>query len=482
MSYFLGVDMGTSSIKATLLNDRGEILLTERLPVELICPGEGMYEVDAVKTWWNGFVAICRKIQSRADLSSVRAVCVSSVCGSFVPVDADFNPLYNAILYGIDTRALKQIAFLNEKCGPDYLREHVGGVFNTHSIIPKILWLKEHCPEVYDQCRYFVASNNFVTARLTGEARWDYPTAAGARLVDFPTMGTLEEVLAGNGLHPEKIPSFDWPLATLGEVTRAAAEETGLSAGTAVVVGACDINSEAMAIGAINPGDLVVVYGSTISTLLTVDRFLTLSGFNPGVSVLEGSYRLGAASSAGARSVAWVDEIVGKDYRLDPEEGPTGIIMLPYIDGARTPFHNPHASGVFFGLRRTNQKSDLYRAAREALGFEVAATVDKLSSVYPVPKTIKAMGGMANDHALMQIISNVTGMSQQVYQGIDASYGAALFAMGSELPLSEINDLPGVRKFRQPSPTFTPDEAIHGLYQPLSEKYQRLYASLLELF
>src|SRR5690606_9376500 len=108
----------------------------------------------------------------------------------------------------------------------------------------------------------------FVTARLTGEARWDYPTAAGARLVDFPTMGTLEEVLAGNGLHPEKIPSFDWPLATLGEVTRAAAEETGLSVGTAVVVGACDINSEAMAIGAINPGDLVVVYGSTISTLL----------------------------------------------------------------------------------------------------------------------------------------------------------------------------------------------------------------------
>lgn len=119
---------------------------------------------------------------------------------------------------------------------------------------------------------------------------------------------------------------------------------------------------------------------------------------------------------------------------------------------------------------------------REALGFEVAATVDKLSSVYPVPKTIKAMGGMANDHALMQIISNITGLSQQVYRGIDASYGAALFAMGSELPLSEINDLPGVRKFRQPSATFTPDEAIHGLYQPLSEKYQRLYASLLELF
>ena len=148
---------------------------------------------------------------------------------------------------------------------------------------------------------------------------------------------------------------------------------------------------------------------------------------------MEGSYRLGAASSAGARSVAWVDEIVGKDYRLDPEEGPTGIIMLPYIDGARTPFHNPHASGVFFGLRRTNQKSDLYRAAREALGFEVAATVDKLSSVYPVPKTIKAMGGMANDHALMQIISNVTGMSQQVYRASMDSW-RGLFAMGQNFP------------------------------------------------
>ena len=482
MHYFLGVDMGTSSIKATLLDEEANILFTKKIAVQLINPAEGIYEIDPIKTWWQGFTSICAGIKAEVDLHSVKAVCVSSVCGSFVPVDQNFNPLYNAILYGIDTRAKKQVAFLNEKYGEEYLREHLGGLFNTHSVIPKFLWLKENYPDLYQECRYFVESNNFVTARLTGTARWDFPTAAGTRLVDFQTMNIPEKILSDNGLDQGKIPDFSWPTAKIGEVHHTAATATGLKAGTTVVQGACDINAEAMAIGAINPGDLVFVYGSTISSLLTIERYITLKGFNPGMSILENTYRLGGASSSGARFIDWMDQLIGESYSINRADLPTGILILPYLDGARVPFDNPLAKGVFFGVHRKTEKKDFYLAAREAIGYEVGLLLDKLNSVYPVSGTIKAMGGLTNDQALMQMISDITGKKQKVYKGIDASFGDALLALTTSYSLIEIDQLVNVRKVRNPSTIFTPDETMHQAYQPLVGKYNRLYENLKELF
>lgn len=482
MSYFLGVDMGTSSIKAMVIDEQANILFTRRIPVQLINPAEGFYEIDSLKTWWQGFCSLCAELKTEVDISAVKAVCISSVCGSFVPVDQNFNPLSNAILYGIDTRAQQQVAFLNNKYGEEYLREHLGGLFNTHSVIPKFLWLKENHPDLYQKCRYFVASSNFVTARLTGTACWDFPTAAGTRLVDFTTMNVPEKILNENGLDQAKIPSFNWPITKAGEVRPRAAEVTGLKPGTSVILGACDINAEAMAIGAINPGDLVFVYGSTISSLLTIERYITLKGFNPGMSILENTYRLGGASSSGARFIDWMDQLIGESYSINGTDLPTGILILPYLDGARVPFDNPLAKGVFFGVDRKTGKKEFSYAAREAIGYEVGLLLDKLNTVYQASDTLKAMGGLTNDHSLMQIISDITGKKQHVYRGIDASFGDALLAMAESYSLREIDRLEKVKKARTPSVTFAPDERMHQLYQPLINKYSQLYENLKELF
>ena len=161
---------------------------------------------------------------------------------------------------------------------------------------------------------------------------------------------------------------------------------------------------------------------------------------------------------------------------------PTGILILPYLDGARVPFDNPLAKGVFFGVHRKTEKKDFYLAAREAIGYEVGLLLDKLNSVYPVSGTIKAMGGLTNDQALMQMISDITGKKQKVYKGIDASFGDALLAMTTSYSLTEIDQLVNVKKVRNPSTIFTPDETMHQAYQPLVGKYNRLYENLKELF
>jgi len=482
MNYFLGMDMGTSSIKVTLVDETAQIICSHKLAVNLINPAEGFYEIDPLGTWWKKFKDLCSMLKVEVDLKEIKAVCVSSVCGSFVPVDGNLNPLYNAILYGIDTRSQQQVSYLNAKYGEEYLREHLGGVFTTHSIIPKILWLKEKRPDIYKNCRYFVESNNFVTSYLTGRVAWDYPTAAGTKLVDFRTMILPEKIFDDNELDVKKIPDFTWPTTKLGEVHRQAAIETGLREGTAVMMGGCDINAEALAVGAVYPGDLVIVYGSTISSLLTTENYLNLRGFTPGMSVLEDTYRLGAATSSGARFIQWVDDFLEEEYKIRQDDLPTGILMLPYLDGARAPFDNPLARSVFFGISRQSEKKDFFAAAREAIGYEIRLLLEKMGAVYPVPDTINSMGGLVNDPVLMQIVSDITGKKQNIFTGIDASYGDALLAMLSQYKMEELNQLENVKKARKPSRFIEPNPGLVQSYIPLVEKYNRLYESLKNLF
>jgi len=479
---YLGVDMGTSSIKATLLDEKGAIADRSRVESIVVSPEEGFFEVEAEKNWWLGFKkalgSICRDI----DVKRIEALCISSVCGTFVPVDQELRPLYNAILYGIDTRATNQIERLNDFFGKEYLKNHLGGEFTTHSVIPKALWLKENRPETYEKTFRFVESSNFVSGRLTGRTAWDFPTAAGTRLLDFKTRELPKEIIRKAGLDESKFPGLSWPLTTIGRVSASSSSETGLSDGIPVVTGACDINGEAMACGGINPGDLVVVFGSTTSTLFTTSELHLLDGFTPGVSILEGTYRLGAATSSGGRFVGWMKGLLRSETVGERDEGPTGIIVLPYIDGARAPYDNPSARGVIFGLQKTDDRDKLFKASLESLGYEIDLLIRKLETVSHVPNKIHVLGGMTASRLLLQIVANITGRELYVYGDIDASYGDAIMAMTAHRAYSEITEFDAVKEQRNKSVRITPDPGLHSKYKVLSQKYEALYSSIKDIF
>ncbi|HNS35576.1 MAG TPA: FGGY family carbohydrate kinase [Mesotoga infera] len=479
---YLGVDMGTSSIKATLLDERGAIVERSRVESTVISPEEGFFEVEAEKNWWLGFRKVLGSICRDIDVKRIEALCISSVCGTFVPVDNELKPLYNAILYGIDTRATNQIERLNRFFGNEYLKNHLGGEFTTHSVIPKILWLKENRPETYEKTFRFVESNNFVSGRLTGKTTWDFPTAAGTRLLDFESRELPKEIIRKAGLDENKFPGLSWPLSIIGRVDASSSEETGLSNGIPVVTGACDINGEAMACGGINPGDLVVVFGSTTSMLLTTGELHLLDGFTPGASILEGTYRLGAATSSGGRFVGWIKELLHSEIGGDRDEGPTGIIILPYIDGARAPYDNPSARGVIFGLQKTDDRNKLFKASLESLGYEIDLLLRRLKTVSHVPNKIHVLGGMTASRLLLQIVANITGRELYVYRDIDASYGDAIMAMTAYHAYSDITELDSIKEQRNNSTKIVPDQELHSKYRVLSQKYEALYSSIKDIF
>ncbi|MDR2179471.1 MAG: hypothetical protein LBP21_04120 [Synergistaceae bacterium] len=457
--YYLGVDMGTSFTKGTLVDEEGRVALRVRRESSVSNPQEGFFEVDAEKVWWKNFLWVCERVLSEFPASSIRALCVSSVCGSFVPVDEGFRPVHNAVLYGIDRRSESLVGVLNARYGEEFLQKRLGNAFSTHSVLPKILWLKMNRPEVYSRAVHFLSSFNFISARLTGVPAWDIPTAYGALMLDGETEAVPQWFLEDQGLDAKKIPPVISPLQTLGPVTRKAAEETGLSPGTEVVLGACDINAEAMAVGAIRPGSAVSVFGSTVSLLLNTSEPHSLKGFMTGRSLLPGVWRIGAATASGGRTISW-----GLSLRQDGQgrqngssllaadnvptgRAPTGIFFVPYLDGARTPFNEPTARGAFFGLTSAHTPAHMAAAVEESLGYELAHIISLMEKSLTeesrvtksaFPSRLEVSGGLSRVGSLMQSVADITGRSLRLHPEVDASFGDALIAMTAHVPWEDL--------------------------------------------
>jgi xylulokinase len=459
--------MGTSSIKATLADERGRIVFSAKREARTLSPREGFFEVDPVETWWNGFLSLCREALQRVPAHEIRALCVSSVCGSFVPVDARFRPLHNAILYGIDRRSAEIVEELNAAWGEEFLRQRLGGAFTTHSVFPKVLWLKRNMPEIYRDAVHFVSSFNFVAARLTNVPSWDYPTAFGALMLDAAALDYPRWFLGPQGLAEEKFPPLGSGLGILGTLTPEAARETGLDPSTRVMRGACDINAEAMAVNAVRPDTAVAVLGSTLSLLLNTDRPVQAKGFVPGVSLLPNVWRIGAATSSGARTIDW-----GKRFAdVAPPESPVGIFFMPYLDGARTPFNAPRATGMLLGLKSAHGPKDVAQAVQESLGYELALLAEMMEEVHPFPDTIEISGGLSHLAPLVQTVADITGRVLRVHSA-DASCGSARIAMMADIPRCE--NLPPLP---DPAQIVRPGKRAE-LYAPLRQKFVRLCRDL----
>ncbi|MDR1650066.1 MAG: hypothetical protein LBR71_07375 [Synergistaceae bacterium] len=470
MAYYLGIDLGTSSLKAALVDESGQTVFGTQREARTLSPREGFFEVDPVETWWNGFLSLCRETLQYAPAREIRALCVSSVCGSFVPVDAHMAPLHNAILYGIDRRSAEIADELNAVWGNEFLQRKLGGFFTTHSIFPKVLWLKRNRPEIYRKTVHFVSSFNFVAARLTGAPSWDYPTAFGALMLDAESLDYPQWFLDPEGLEEEKFPPLGSGLELLGTLTSEAAEETGLDPSTRVMRGACDINTEAMAADAVRPGSAIAVFGSTLSLLLNTDQPVQAEGFVPGVSLLPNVWRIGAATSSGARTIDWSKQFA----QAAPPASPTGILFIPYLDGARSPFNAPRATGTLLGLKSSHGPEDIAQAVLESLGYELALLIEMMDEVHPFPETLEITGGLSRLTPLMQTVSDITGRVLRVHAE-DASYGSARIAMMADIPYESLPAVPVPVQIVKPG-------GRGGLYEPHRQKFIRTCRDLFDRF
>jgi len=478
----LGVDIGTSATKGVLVGLDGTIVARARREHGLDLPRPGWAEHDAERIWWDEFVSVCRELAPQAG-GGLRAVGVSGIGPCVVPCDANLRPLRPAILYGIDTRAGAEIAELERTLGADAVLSRGGSALSAQALGPKLLWLARNEPDVWKRCAGWYMPSSFIAGRLTGSYVLDHHSASQCDPLYDLDQARWAYDWVQDTVDDLPMPELVWPVEQVGSVAAAAAEVTSLPAGTPVVAGTIDAWAEAFSAGVRAPGDLMLMYGSTMFFVQVVEA----STRHPLLWTTQGierdSLSLAAGMSTSGSLTEWVrhlagdpawDDLLGEAAASPP--GARGLLMLPYFAGERTPIHDPLARGLVAGLTLRHGRGDMLRAVYEATAFGARQILELFAAAGGAPRRAVAVGGGTSADLWLQTVSDVTGVTQQVpAETIGASHGVALLAaIGAGL-------VPPETDWSRHSHEVTPVSGNRPLYDHLFGLYGELYPATAEI-
>ncbi|MEN9851898.1 MAG: hypothetical protein RL128_2061, partial [Pseudomonadota bacterium] len=439
MTHTLGIDIGTFESKGVLVDAQGQIIASASRPHKMIVPRAGWAEHRADEDWWGDFVFLSRALlaQSGLDPALIKAVATSAIGPCMLPVDGKGAPLMNGVLYGVDTRATDQIAALNDQIGADTIHSRCGNALTSQQVGPKILWLKETHPDLYDQTAMVLTSTSYLTWKLTGEYVIDHYTAANfSPLYDIARQDWTDD-LATNILPLEKLPRLMWSTEIAGHVTAEAAAETGLAIGTPVTCGTIDAAAEAVSVGVQHPGQMMMMYGSTIFIIQVTAEPVHDARLWYAPWLFPGTHASMAGLATSGTLTHWFRDQLARDTDFptlaaeaqESPKGAKGLLCLPYFSGERTPIHDPHARGAFFGLNLTHTRADMFRAVVEGIAAGTAHVLETYAEAGASPAQVMAVGGGTKNALWLQATSDFAGVAQQVCaKTVGASYGNAFLA------------------------------------------------------
>lgn len=478
---FLGVDVGTSSSKGVLVDGRGRVLAQADRSHRVLHPRPAWAEM-APEVWWDDARAILAELTERSD-RPITAVGVSGMGPCLMVTDDRSRPLRNPILYGNDTRATAQIEALTQRLGRLEVLNRTGSPLTSQAVGPKLAWVVENEPDVAAATTRMFMTSSWLAHRLTGAYVLDHQSASQAGpMYDVDALEWNQpwaSVVAPRGL---QLPRLCWPGDVAGTVNAQAARETGLSEGTPVVAGTIDAWSEAVSVDAHGVGDLMVMYGTTMFLLTTVSEKLTSPSLWGTIGALPGTRNLAAGMATSGAVTGWLRDLFGApDYPTLLAEaaasppGSRGLVLLPYLAGERTPLFDPGARGVFAGLTLAHGRGDLYRAALEATAFGVRHNLEVMRSAGAQVTRPVAVGGGTQGALWTQIVSDVTGLTQELpTYTIGASYGAAYLAAASGAPVS-------IKAWNPVAGEVHPDPEAAASYDEPYAVYRALYPASRDL-
>lgn len=494
----IGIDVGTSSSKGVACGVDGQIVAEARVAHSLSVPRPGWAEQDADAIWWADVVAISRRLLAELPAGdTVGAIGVSAIGPCLLPLDDDNRPLRPGILYGIDTRATSEIAALEARHGRNVLEAFSGMGLSSQAVGPKIAWLRAHEPDVFARARRFVSASSYIIGRLTGEFVIDAHTASHSGPLFDPTTVAWSDRFADGITPTDRLARIGWSNELAGVVGDAAAAETGLSAGTPVSVGAVDALAEAVSVGVTEPGDVMIMYGSTIFLIAVLDGFRPAGPLwiTPGAT--PGTWTFAAGLATSGLAMAWfrdrlAPELVAaersggrnayaalEDEASASDPGSKALLFLPYLSGERTPIQDPLARGVVAGLSLATTRGDLYRALLEGIACAVRANLDAMANHGAELRRIVAVGGGTANRLALQLVSDVAGVEQLLPERtVGASLGDAFLAgvaAGLVEPAALARDWVAIRETIRPVPAASGSAAIR------SARFHQLYLDTMDV-
>jgi xylulokinase len=419
MSALVGLDVGTSGVKALAVSPGGEVLARTEVAYPLSTPRPGWAEQDP-EDWWRA----TERALAELGVSQVSGIGLSGQMHGLVALDASDEVVRPAILWN-DQRTAAQCREIEERVGFERLVELTGNRALTGFTAPKLLWLREHEPESWDRIAHILLPKDYVRLRLCGERAIDAADASGTLLFDVARREWSREVLAALEIPAEWLPRV-----------LEAPEVSGRTAdGVPVAAGAGDQAAGALGVGVVRPGSASVVLGTSGVVFSALDAYRA----DPQARVhvfchaVPGVWHAMGVMLSAAGSLAWLRDVLGADIaellaeaeRWEP--GAEGLTFLPYLAGERTPHADPDARGSFTGLSLRHDRGALARAVLEGVAFGLRDCLDAVGAVGAEPEIGRVSGGGARSELWLRIVASVLELPIErlaVEEG--AAYGAAL--------------------------------------------------------
>lgn len=485
MELVIGIDIGTASTKGVLVDpgSGGEIVTVTRREHSMNLPGGARAEMDADAVWWRDTIEILGELNQAAGAegAGVAGVCISGMGPCVVQADAELVPRAPAILYGVDGRASEQIDWMNEQLGTDMILRRCGKELSSQAVGPKLKWLIDHT-EGRAGDRWY-GCHSYVLARLGGRWVLDHHTASQCDpLYDINTQDWARD-LAQEVLPGTPLPELVWPGEVVGELCAEAAEATGLPVGTPLLSGTVDAWAEAFSAGARKPGDLMLMYGSTMFFVQVLDQLRgavqvpVRRGLWTTSGIERDTHTLAAGMSTSGSLTQWVQQLTGDaPFETLIEEagqappGAEGLVTLPYFSGERSPIYDPQSRGLMLGLTLRHTRGHIFRSVYEGIACGVRQITETLSSADAPAKRVFAVGGGTQAQLWTQIVSDVTGLEQVVpATTVGAAYGDCLLAaIGVGL-------VPPETDWAVADQVVRPNEEHRETYEKIFEIYDSLY-------
>lgn len=480
MTLVLGIDVGTTATKAVLLDaDEGVVSAAER-PSELLSERPGWAEEDAL-AWW----ANVRELTAELDVERVRAVGVSGMVPCVVALGADGDPLRRSIQQN-DARAAHEVEEVSTRLGGADVLERTGSPVTQQSVAPTVLWLERHEPEVLHAARAIVGSYDFIASKPTGQLAVERNWALESGLFDFRANEWAADICDAIDLDPGLLPAVLAPSDVTGEVTSAAAQATGLHAGTPVVAGAADHVASAFAAGLLEEGDLLVKLGGAGDILLTTTAPLVDERLYLDYHLAPDRWLPNGCMATSGSLIRWFQRELGggaslEDLDVEAEAVPAGaggIVALPYFLGEKTPVNDPGARGAFVGLHLGHTRGALFRALLESIAFGFRHHLDVFAERGFAVGRVRVTNGGARSRLWTQVTADVLGRPLEAPAGGGSALGAA-FAAG--MGTGVFSDWSEITRFVSIRETIDPDPAAAEPYEKAYATYRDLYPSLRPL-
>ena len=491
MDYVIGCDVGSQGTKAVLLSTTGQVAgeAYEGYPIDYPHP---LWAEQPVERWLDALTLAVRRLLSETGASpeNVRALSLATQVDGVVSIDSNGQPLHPAIIW-MDRRASAQCERVRQHLGEDRIFQLTGLNLDATHVAPKIRWLADQHPAIYERAAYFLLPGSYVAYALTGELGVDYSNASSTLLMDVHTKAWSETMVDAFEIDQSRLVPISAATETLGTLRPDLAEKLGLSTGTLVMVGCGDEHAACLGAGVTRPGIVGDIAGTAepvcaasaevafdttrlVETHCHADPDLWLLE-NPGF-VSGGNYRWLRDQFARGETYAALDS---EAARVPP--GAEGLTFLPSLMGAMAPTWNEAARGTYAGFTLAHNRGHFVRALLEGSAYAVRDITTQMQSAGIELRELRAVGGGAKSRLWNQIKADVTGLQVNVPEITETTaLGAAFLALagtGAYATLSEASE--HIVKIRE---RIDPDPQTQPIYSESYERYRQTYFALLPLF